>query len=129
MISDLCSSWHGFQRRLVNETENLGVATTKPTLEKVKDRREQILRIAAEHGTRNVRVFGSVARGSASNDSDIDLLIDFVGPPPEDFGYYGVLVEIQEEIQQLLGHSVHVVHLGNPEAPRARRIMRDAVAL
>ena len=114
---------------MVNETENLRVATTKPTLEKVKDRREEILRIAAEHGTWNVRVFGSVVRGSASNDSDIDLLIDFVGPPPEDFGYYGVLVEIQEEIQQLLGHSVHVVHLGNPEAPRARRIMRDAVAL
>jgi uncharacterized protein len=105
------------------------VATTNPTLENVKDRREEILRIAAEHGARNVRVFGSVARGTASNDSDIDLLIDFVGPPPDDFGYYAVLADIQEAIQQLLGRSVHVVHLGNPEAPRARRIMRDAVAL
>ena len=115
---------------LVDEMENLRVAaTTKPTLEEVKDRREEILRIAVEHGTWNVRVFGSVARGTASKDSYIDLLIDFVGPPPDDFDYYAVLVEIQEGIQQLLGHSVHVVHLGNPEAPQARRIMRDAVAL
>jgi len=34
-----------------------------------------------------MRVFGSVARGTASKDSDIDLLIDFVGPPPDDFDY------------------------------------------
>ena len=63
---------------------------------------------------------GSVARGTASKDSDIDLLIDFVGPPPDDFDYYAVLVDIQEAIQQLLGHSVHVVHLGNPRKRRGR---------
>lgn len=40
-------------------------------------RREEILRICALHGARNVRVFGSMARGDARPDSDLDLLVDF----------------------------------------------------
>lgn len=39
-------------------------------------KRHQILRIAALHGASNVRVFGSVARGEAGPDSDVDLLVD-----------------------------------------------------
>lgn len=109
--------------------DNLKVTTTRPTLDELKARRREILRIAAEHGTRNVRVFGSVARGTAGEESDVDLLIDFVGRPPDDFGYYGVLVEVQEAIQDLLGRSVHVVHLENVTSPRAHRILQDAVAL
>jgi len=41
--------------------------------------REEILRIAARHGATNVRVFGSVARGTAGPASDLDLLVDEVG--------------------------------------------------
>ena len=44
--------------------------------ELLKDRREDILRIAAQHGAHNVRVFGSVARGEAGPDSDVDLLVE-----------------------------------------------------
>ena len=44
--------------------------------ELVKDRREEILRIAARHGAHNVRVFGSVVRGEARPDSDVDFLVD-----------------------------------------------------
>jgi len=36
----------------------------------------EILRISAKHGARNVRVFGSVARGEARPDSDVDFLVD-----------------------------------------------------
>ncbi len=36
-----------------------------------------MLRIAAQHGARNVRLFGSVARGEACPDSDIDVLVEF----------------------------------------------------
>jgi predicted nucleotidyltransferase len=42
----------------------------------LKEQREEILRIAANHGARNVRIFGSVARKQADESSDIDLLID-----------------------------------------------------
>jgi predicted nucleotidyltransferase len=42
----------------------------------VHEKRDEIQRIAAQHGARNIRVFGSVARGEARNDSDIDFLLD-----------------------------------------------------
>ncbi|ELS02838.1 putative nucleotidyltransferase [Xenococcus sp. PCC 7305] len=41
------------------------------------DKRAEILEIAAQHGAYNVRVFGSVARGEANINSDIDFLVDF----------------------------------------------------
>lgn len=45
--------------------------------ELLRGRREEVLRIAAKHGARNVRVFGSVARGEAGEASDVDLLLRF----------------------------------------------------
>jgi len=44
--------------------------------ELLASKREDILRTAAKHGARNVRVFGSVARGEADSQSDIDLVVD-----------------------------------------------------
>lgn len=44
--------------------------------EKVKAKRQEILTIAARHGARNVRLFGSLARGEADERSDVDLLVD-----------------------------------------------------
>jgi uncharacterized protein len=46
------------------------------TLDLLKSRREEILALAAKHGVTDVRVFGSVARGEDTPNSDIDLLID-----------------------------------------------------
>jgi uncharacterized protein len=46
-----------------------------PTLAALRARREDILRIAAQHGASNVRVVGSVARGEATASSDVDLLV------------------------------------------------------
>ncbi len=47
-----------------------------PLKELVQARREDILRTASEHGAHNVRIFGSVARGDADEQSDLDLLVD-----------------------------------------------------
>jgi hypothetical protein len=44
--------------------------------ELLRHRKREILRIAALHGASNVRVFGSVARGEAGPESDVDLLVD-----------------------------------------------------
>jgi uncharacterized protein len=46
------------------------------SLEELKVQRNAILEIAARHGARHVRVFGSVARGEADEKSDIDLLVE-----------------------------------------------------
>lgn len=66
--------------------------------------RERILAIAAKHGVENVRVFGSVARGEESKDSDIDLLIAMrydVDP----FGF----LRFRREVAELMNRKVDVV--------------------
>ncbi|WP_008309754.1 nucleotidyltransferase family protein [Leptolyngbya sp. PCC 6406] len=45
--------------------------------EVLQKNRAQVLAIAAKHGAHNVRVFGSVARGEETRDSDIDFLVDY----------------------------------------------------
>ena len=42
----------------------------------LRSNRDAILRLAAQYGARDVRVFGSVARGEATAESDVDLLVD-----------------------------------------------------
>ena len=70
----------------------------------IEDKKEQILGLAARHGALNVRVFGSVANGTADEKSDIDFLVDL----EEDrslFDLGGLLMDLQ----QLLGRNVDVV--------------------
>lgn len=45
--------------------------------ELLEEKREEILSIAAKHGAYNIRVFGSVARGEETEESDIDFLVDY----------------------------------------------------
>ena len=61
----------------------------------LKEKRAEILRVAAEHGARNVRIFGSVARGEAKAASDVDLLVDMdPGRSLLDLG--GLLMDLQD---------------------------------
>lgn len=66
--------------------------------------REAILRLAEQYGVRNVRVFGSVARGEATGSSDLDLLIDLDSDRSllDRIGY-------MQDLEDLLGIRVHVV--------------------
>jgi hypothetical protein len=67
-------------------------------------KRDEILRIAERHGAYNVRLFGSVARGEAGPDSDVDLLID-VGEKTSSWFPGGLVLDLEE----LLGRRVDVV--------------------
>jgi uncharacterized protein len=71
--------------------------------EAILEHREEILRIAARHGATNVRVFGSVSRGTAGPESDLDLLID-VGPKTSSWFPGGLMADLEE----LLGCHVDV---------------------
>lgn len=90
----------------------------------LKARREEILVIAARHGARNIRVFGSVARGEARPDSDVDFLIELErGRSLLD--HAGLLVDLEE----LLGRKVDVV-TERGLRPRIRdRVLSEAVPL
>jgi predicted nucleotidyltransferase len=74
------------------------------TIEQVYEKRNEILRIAAKHGARNIRIFGSVARGEADPESDIDLLVD-VGPVTTSWFPAGLILDLEE----LLGRPVEIV--------------------
>ena len=65
--------------------------------------RDEILRLAASRGVTNIRVFGSVARGDATPDSDIDLLVDF---EVRDSGLD--LIGFAEDLEAVLGYRVEV---------------------
>ncbi len=70
----------------------------------ILEKRELIKRIAAEHGASNVRVFGSRARGDATPDSDVDLLVE-PGPAISSWFPAGLVLDLEE----LLGCPVDVV--------------------
>ena len=72
--------------------------------EVLADKKDEILRIAARHGAGNVRVFGSVAAGTAHPDSDIDFLVDLERDRSL-FDLGGLLMDLQD----LLGRKVDVV--------------------
>jgi predicted nucleotidyltransferase len=73
-------------------------------LELLRQHREAILRIAERHGARNIRIFGSVVRGDAGPESDIDFLIDRAEHTSSWFPA-GLVLELEEA----LGRKVDVV--------------------
>lgn len=72
--------------------------------ELLKEKREEILRIAAKYGARNVRVFGSLTRGEADAASDIDFLVE-MEPGRSLFDLGG----LQADLEAYLGCGVDVV--------------------
>jgi uncharacterized protein len=70
----------------------------------LREKRKEILRIAARRGAYNVRIFGSAVRGETSSDSDVDFLVD-MEPDRSLFDLGGLLMDLQG----LLGREVDVV--------------------
>lgn len=91
---------------------------------KLKDKRNEVLVIAAEYGAFNVRIFGPMARNEADSQSDIDFLIDMeAGRSLFDLG--GLLMELQD----LLGCPVDSVTEKGLRAKIRDRVLSEAVAL
>ena len=99
------------------------IDTTSAVGSLLHQQRDQILEIAARHQARNVRVFGSVARGDATAASDIDFLVDF----DKDSSLFDVL-HLTEELEAVLGRNVDVVSTGGLKH-RDDRIRAKAVDL
>lgn len=95
------------------------------TLEQLRrGRRDQILAAAARYGARNVRVFGSVARGEANEESDLDLLVE-LDPDRTLMDLGGLLMEIQS----LLPVRVDIATEGLLRPKVRGRALSDAVPL
>jgi uncharacterized protein len=92
--------------------------------QRLKEKRQEILQIAAEHGALNVRVFGSMARREADEASDIDFLVD-MEPRRSLFDLGG----LQYDLQALLGCPVDVVTERGLKARIRDRVIKEAVPL
>ena len=92
--------------------------------ELLKAKRREILRIASQHGARNVRIFGSAARGEADGDSDIDLLVEM----EQDRSLFD-LAALWRELNQLLGIRVDVVTDKGLRDSIREEVLRQAVPL
>ncbi len=90
----------------------------------VAERRHDLLEVAARHGIRNIRVFGSAARGDDGTDSDVDLLVTV----PRGMGLLG-LARVRRELEGVLGVSVDVVPDDGLKPHIRRRVSADAVPL
>lgn len=92
--------------------------------ELLQDKREQILQIVAKHGACNVRVFGSVARGEADSESDIDFLIDLGENLSPWFP-----VRLIRDLENLLGRKVDVATENGLKERIKKRVLTEAVKL
>lgn len=90
----------------------------------LKERREDILRVATRHGARNVRLFGSVERGEADSQSDIDILVDMEpGRSLLDLG------GLWSDLNALLGVKVDVITEKGLKKRIRDRVLSEAVSL
>jgi predicted nucleotidyltransferase len=87
-------------------------------------KRDEILRIAVRRGARNVRVFGSVARGENDPLSDIDFLVD-LEPGRSLFDLSGLLIDLEAALQS----EVDVVTEPGLRSRIRERVLREAVPL
>jgi predicted nucleotidyltransferase len=87
----------------------------------LSEKRHEILKLAASRGMRNVRVFGSVARGDATEESDIDLLVEVeAGRSVLD------VVGLWLDLQELLGRKVDLLTEGGVSPHLRDRILAEA---
>jgi predicted nucleotidyltransferase len=88
------------------------------------DKRATILAIAAKHGVQRVRLFGSFARGDASEESDVDLLIE-AGPRTPPWFPGGLLAELEGA----LGRRVDVAEANTLHPLIRDRVLHEAIPL
>ena len=86
--------------------------------------REEILRIATKYDAYNVRVFGSVARGEAKPDSDVDFLVE-LEPKRSLFDYIALI----QDLEKLLNRKVDVAEPGNLHGLIREKVLNESVIL
>ena len=92
--------------------------------QRITEHRDEILRVAAIHGAGNILLFGSVARGEDTPESDVDLLVDVTGDTTPWFPG-----SLAADLEQLLGQRVQVV-IRRSLSPLIRdAVLREAVPL
>jgi predicted nucleotidyltransferase len=95
-----------------------------PRGEALSVNRKLVIQTIRAHGGRNPRVFGSVAQGTDTDESDIDLLVDF-----EHVASLLDIARLERELREILGSPVDVVPASNLRANLRSRVLHEAVPL
>ncbi|MFH1730589.1 MAG: nucleotidyltransferase domain-containing protein [Planctomycetota bacterium] len=93
-------------------------------LSDIRQKRADILRIAAKHGAREIRIFGSVVRGEADDDSDVDVLVKL-----DDGCSLLDHIALIRELEELLGCRVDVVAEDALHRAIRSRVLAEGVPL
>ena len=115
---------HVADEHRVSEDEVRVAAAWSLVDELVRAHRDEIVAVAARHGTGRVRVFGSMARGDTSPESDVDLLVQVVGETTPWFP--GGLVA---DLEELLGRRVQVITERGLRPALRDHVLAEAVEL
>lgn len=97
---------------------------TGPVGKRLSQKRTEVLALAKAAGVQNLRVFGSVSRGTDRADSDVDLLVDI----PHTIGLFGI-ARLEQELGAVLGTEVDVVPAGSLRAHLRDDVLQEAVPL
>ena len=89
------------------------------------DKRDEILRLAHQHGAMNVRVFGSIARGEGKPDSDVDFLVDWDYERISAWGGVGLVLDLEV----LLGRKVEVGSVKELHWSIRERVLKETIRL
>lgn len=115
---------HRMRIQLLPAPDNERGLPDTPLGRRLRRHRRAALAIAAARGARNVRVFGSVARGDEHGASDIDLLVDL----DRGVGLVG-LAGLTRELSELLGATVDVVPADTVKARMRDEVLAEAILL
>lgn len=88
----------------------------------IKTNSREIKQIAARHGASNIRLFGSVARGEAKSESDVDFLIDVTAETSSWFP-----IGLIQDLEKLLGRRVDIVTERALNKDLRETVLREAV--
>ncbi len=94
------------------------------TSETIRRKRDAILEIASRYGARDVRIVGSVARGDATDESDLDLIVRFE-PGRSLFDHGGLIMDLRD----LLGIRVDVIDEEGMRDRFRNHVMKEAIPL
>jgi uncharacterized protein len=94
------------------------------TKDEILKRRDEIMAVARRYGASDIRLFGSIARGDANENSDIDFIVRFE-PGRSLFDHGGLVMDLMD----LLGVKVDVVSEGGIRGRWHDHLMREAMPL
>ena len=88
----------------------------------IRQRRDKIMQLADKYGAKNIRIFGSFARGDNNSESDADFLVNMEGSLLRRIAFI-------QDLEDLLGRKVDVVTEKSVHWYVREKIMKEAVPL